>query len=71
MSRRIALMVAVLAVPACSGDGGGGGGGGGSASAVSDFLLVDQNPNTPTYQTSVSPRDYLGKVPGFYFTRAN
>jgi hypothetical protein len=69
--RRIMSLLAVLAIPACSGDGGGGGDSEGAAKTVSDFLLVDQNPNTPTYQASVSPRDYLGRVPGFYFTRAN
>ncbi len=35
-----------------------------------DFLLVDENPNSTTYQTKVSPRDYLGKVSAWYFGQA-
>jgi hypothetical protein len=33
---------------------------------VPDFSLLDVNPNSPTYNQQVSPRDYLGKVTGWY-----
>lgn len=36
-----------------------------------DFQLVDMNPQSTTYNLKVSPRDFLGLVPGFYFTRGN
>lgn len=35
-----------------------------------DFALVDQNPASPTSGEDVSPRDYLGKVSGWYFGSA-
>lgn len=35
-----------------------------------DFSLVDENPNSTTYQQKVSPRDYLGKVSAYYFGQA-
>jgi hypothetical protein len=64
-----------------SGDGGGsttgdGGGtttdGGGSEDlALPDFALVDLNPNSPLYGRSISPRDYLEQVSGWYFTHAS
>lgn len=34
---------------------------------VSDFSLTDVNPNSETHDTSLSPRDYLGKVSAWYF----
>jgi hypothetical protein len=34
---------------------------------VSDFSLIDVNPNSGTHDTSLSPRDYLGKVSAWYF----
>ena len=34
---------------------------------VADFGLVDVNPTSDTYDTSVSPRDYMGQVSGYYF----
>ena len=36
----------------------------------SDFMLLDVNKNSPTFNMQVSPRDYLGKVSGWYFGRA-
>jgi len=65
------LTLAALAIPACGGDGGG------SSQVVAgfelapDFQLVDKNPHSKTHDRSVSQRDYLGLVPGFYFTHAN
>ena len=35
-----------------------------------DFLLDDVNPTSSRYGEAVSPRDYIGKVAGFYFTHA-
>ncbi len=36
-----------------------------------DFSLQDVNPNSATFSTNVSPRDYLTtKVPAFYFGHA-
>ncbi|HMR79779.1 MAG TPA: hypothetical protein PKD61_31945 [Polyangiaceae bacterium] len=37
---------------------------------VPDFALVDENAASTTYQTSVSPRDYLGQVSAWYFGHA-
>jgi hypothetical protein len=38
--------------------------------AVPDFGLMDLNPTSPTYNQSVSPRDYLGEVSAWYFGHA-
>jgi hypothetical protein len=35
-----------------------------------DFSLLDVNPNSPTADQSVSPRDYLEQVSGWYFGNA-
>jgi len=32
-----------------------------------DFQLEDANTTSATFQQTVSPRDYLGKVSGWYF----
>lgn len=37
---------------------------------VADFLLVDENPGSPTYGLALSPRDYLEQVSGWYFIHA-
>lgn len=37
---------------------------------VPDFALVDVNPTSATFEQAVSPRDYLEKVSGWYFTHA-
>lgn len=34
---------------------------------VSDFALLDVNPNSPTYTQVVSPRQEQGKVSAWYF----
>lgn len=36
-----------------------------------DFHLVDLNPTSPTYGDTMSPRDELRKVSGWYFTHAS
>ena len=38
--------------------------------ALPDFSLVDVNETSPTATQNVSPRDYLQKVSGWYFTHA-
>jgi hypothetical protein len=40
------------------------------STAVPDFQLADVNPNSPTYGHRISPRDYIGKVSGWYFGNA-
>ena len=34
---------------------------------VPDFSLPDENSTSTTYQTNISPRDYVGQVSGWYF----
>lgn len=50
------------------------GGGGGAASwlgeVVPDFGLMDVNPTSPSYDTAVSPRDYLEQISGWFFGAA-
>jgi hypothetical protein len=36
-----------------------------------DFALVDLNPTSPTFGSTMSPRDELRKVSGWYFTHAS
>lgn len=54
----------------------GGGDGGGddtpqpSADALPDFSLPDVNPNSPSFNEQVSPRDHLAKVTAWYFGHA-
>ena len=38
--------------------------------AMPDFSLNDRNASSPRYGQAVSPRDYITKVSGFYFTHA-
>ncbi len=38
--------------------------------AVPDFALMDLNSTSPTYNQSVSPRDYVGEVSAWYFGHA-
>lgn len=52
------------------GTGGAGGGGPAFGEVVQDFSLTDVNPNSPTYEDPVSPRDYLEMVSGWYFGHA-
>jgi hypothetical protein len=32
-----------------------------------DFTLTDVNPTSSTYDPTVSPRNFMGKVSGYYF----
>ena len=34
---------------------------------VPEFALVDDNPNSATFEEEILPRDYLGSVTGWYF----
>ena len=38
---------------------------------VPNFQLLDQNSISATFTKTISPRDYLGMAPGFYFTHAD
>jgi len=38
--------------------------------AVVDFSLPDTNPSSPTVGQTISPRDYLQQVSGWYFIKA-
>ena len=42
----------------------------GESEQVPDFALVDVNPNSATYNETVSPRDFLGKTSAWYFGHA-
>lgn len=44
---------------------------GAAAQQVPDFALVDTNPRSVRFGTSVSPRDYVLQVCGFYFGTAS
>lgn len=34
------------------------------------FVLIDENPNSPTFDQKVAPVDFLKQVSGWYFTHA-
>lgn len=38
-----------------------------AAEPIPDFQLLDLNRNSSRYGTSVSPRDYILQVTGYYF----
>jgi hypothetical protein len=40
------------------------------AQMVADFALLDVNPNSTTHNETVSPRDFVGAVSGWYFGQA-
>jgi len=40
------------------------------AASVTDFRLLDVNPNSVRSKSLVSPRDYLLQVSGYYFGEA-
>ena len=41
-----------------------------SARVVSDFSLIDVNPNSGSHGEAVSPRKYVGSVSAWYFGHA-
>ncbi|MHB8873183.1 MAG: hypothetical protein ACYC8T_05800 [Myxococcaceae bacterium] len=41
----------------------------GPSGHVSDFRLPDVSPGSPRFGQEVSPRDYLDRVSGWYFTK--
>ena len=67
------VLVALFAFAAC---GGGGheveeiGPGLAIGTLAPDFQLPDVNPNSPTYNTLVSPRQRLNKISAWYFAHA-
>lgn len=42
----------------------------GEEDLVPDFSLIDTNPNSPTHNQTVSPRDFIGKISAWYFGHA-
>lgn len=38
-----------------------------AADTIPDFVVEDVNSTSATYEQQISPRDYLGKVSGWYF----
>jgi hypothetical protein len=42
----------------------------GESTSMPDFQLVDLNPESPRYQQSISPRDYLRQVSAWYFSHS-
>jgi len=51
-------------LPGCPSSGSAG------AGTVTDFALMDVNPNSATFQLQVSPRDHLGHATAWYFGSA-
>lgn len=51
-------------------DAGEGGADAAPSEPMPDFMLVDQNPNSPTHRMSVSPRQRLGAISAWYFATA-
>jgi hypothetical protein len=47
------------------------GSGGESAIAMSDFQLEDLNPASPRYGETVSPRNYMEEISGWYFIKGS
>jgi len=45
--------------------------GGQGLGPVPEFSLLDVNETSPTYDTRVSPRDYLARVSAWYFAEAS
>ncbi|MDZ4805701.1 MAG: hypothetical protein SGI90_12655 [Candidatus Eisenbacteria bacterium] len=52
-----------LALGACGSDDDGGP----APGIVPDFALTDVNPNSATFNTEVSPRDYRERISAWYF----
>ena len=40
---------------------------GGLTGLAPDFSILDVNPNSATFDSTISPRDYLGRVSAWYF----
>jgi hypothetical protein len=59
-------LIPLLLLAAC----GGGSSGPEGATVAPDFQLPDVNPTSTTFNTAVSPRDYLGGVSAYYFGAA-
>jgi len=42
----------------------------GESTPIADFRLVDLNPESPRFQQTISPRDYLRQVSAWYFSHS-
>ena len=60
------ILIPILLLAAC----GGGSSGPGGPTVAPDFQLPDVNPTSLSFNTDVSPRDYLGGVSAYYFGSA-
>jgi len=60
------ILIPLLLLAAC----GGGSSGPAGATVIPDFQLPDVNPTSTTFNSDVSPRDYLGGVSAYYFGAA-
>ncbi len=60
--QRSALLLALVLAAGCRGGGPPAG-----LPLAPDFLLLDVNPNSATFDAGVSPRDRIGFVSGWYF----
>ena len=81
MARLLAVSLGALLAAACSsGDDAPDGGGAPeldgdigeqlvhwTAGAAPDFALRDVNPNSPTFDQRVTPRDHLGRISAWFF----
>lgn len=70
---RALLLVVATGLAACGGGGGEFeqvGPGLAIGSLASDWSAPDVNPNSPTFNTFVSPRQRLGKISAWYFAHA-
>ena len=63
--KRLPLLLALAAIAGC--------GSGGTPIIIAlapDFVLIDVNPNSTSYNTDVSPRERLGMISAWYFGTA-
>ncbi|MBI4566194.1 MAG: hypothetical protein HY716_16030 [Planctomycetes bacterium] len=63
--RVVLLLAAAILLPSCGRDSEDA-----SLPPVPDFALLDVNPNSARFDEAVSPRDYMGLVPAWYFGHA-
>lgn len=68
--RPAAWIIAAIMIPllgGCKDDSPADPDGGTPADPMPDFTLQDVNPNSPTFDQGVSPRDHLQEVSAWYF----
>ena len=54
-----------------SGSGQDSGGGGSTPAMMANFQLEDLNPESPRFGETISPRDYMAEVSGWYFIKGS